>query len=191
MSSSVVYGKEYFLKYVDYEHTAIGKRLNTYRVELVKTWAYDNKIIDIGIGSGSFIKAAGKENINVYGYDINPYSVEWLNKHKKYVDIYKNGINFTGITFWDSLEHIKDPHKILDRINIGTRIFISLPIFDSFDDIEKNKHYRPNEHYYYFDNMGILRWLRRHNIKLVTCSDIETRAGRDGIRTYLFEKVSK
>lgn len=189
MTKSVMYGKDYYYKYVKYENTDIGKKLNAYRLEFVKKWQSKGSILDIGVGSGTFLKAASKYYVNASGYDINPYSILWLNNNNMYFDIYKYDINFNTITFWDSLEHIKDPQIILDKIKIGTRIFISLPIFDDINNVKASKHYRPNEHYYYFDNNGLIKWLRRHSFKLITCSNLEIRAGREDIKTYLFEKT--
>ena len=46
-----------------------------------------SEMIDIGIGSGIFIKYAQKYNYNISGYDINKYSINWLKKNNIYFNV--------------------------------------------------------------------------------------------------------
>src|SRR5581483_10144636 len=78
------YGKAYFDKYVDYTGTPIAILLNQHRVTLTEKYC-KNAIIDIGIGSGEFIKSS---RLKTYGFDINPFGVEWLKNNELYVNPY-------------------------------------------------------------------------------------------------------
>jgi hypothetical protein len=156
----------------------------------VGKWAKDLKIIDIGIGCGSFIKEALARDLNIFGYDINPCGIHWLHKHAIFHDPYKGANGIMCWTFWDSLEHIPEPQKILENIPTGAYVFVSMPIFDGLEDVTKSKHYRPNEHYYYFTAMGFVRWMRRYKLRLTKCYWFEQEAGREKIRTFLFEKLA-
>lgn len=189
MSKSVLYDREYFEKYKLYEITNMGEKLNRARVEIVKNACRNMKIIDIGVGCGTFIKHALASDLDIRGYDINPCAVHWLVKSCLYEDVYKTEESFRCFTFWDSLEHIPDPQKIFEKISIGSYVFVSIPIFEDLKDIKQSKHYRPNEHYYYFTNNGILRWFKNHNMRLMGIYDFEEKLGRENIKTFMFEKT--
>lgn len=191
MDKSVKYDFNYFHKYSIYEKTELGKKLNKKRLDAVKKWAENLKIIDIGIGCGTFIKQALKHNLNITGYDINPHSIKWLNDNNIYEYIYKSKEKNACYTFWDSLEHIPEPQKILKKIRTGSYVFISMPIFDSLDDIFKSKHYRPNEHYYYFTSTGLIKWLREYGLQIKQITNFEEKLGRENIKTFFLEKEIK
>lgn len=188
MSKSVPYDKAYFDKYVAFEKTELGIKLNEYRVNMVELYCRHLKIIDIGAGCGTFVKMANKNDLNAYGYDINEYTINWLKRRNLYHDISAGDIDFTGITFWDSLEHIPEPQRILRNINLGAYVFVSIPIYGDFDDIENSKHYRPDEHYYYFTAAGLMKWFREYGLCLIGRNDFESEMGRENIKTFTFEK---
>lgn len=189
MNKSVSYDFAYFEKYVMYETTPLGVELNKRRLEAVRRWAVNLKIIDIGIGCGTFIKYALASGLNISGYDINPCSIHWLVKHGVYDDIYKTDKKIMCYTFWDSLEHIPEPQKILDKIELGAFVFVSMPTFNDLDDIIKSKHYRPDEHYYYFTPLGLIKWFSKYNMRVRSIMDFEQKVGREGIKTFLFERM--
>lgn len=189
MSKSVPYDREYFNKYILYEKTPMGKALNRERVAAVKTWAAKLQILDIGIGCGTFIKYAFDENLDVFGFDINLCGIHWLHKRCLFDSPYDSKKIIRCFTFWDSLEHIPDPQKILNKIELGSYVFISMPIYNNLEDIFKSRHYRPNEHYYYFTQAGLLRWMLNYKFVFRRSYDFETICGREQIKTFLFEKI--
>lgn len=189
MTKSVPYDQAYFDKYVKYENSVIGKNLNRARVDAVKAWAKNLLIIDIGVGCGSFIKLAIKESLNVFGFDVNKKAVLWLKRLGLFENPYTGKRKIFCFTFWDSLEHIPDPQKILDKIQLGSFVFISIPIFDDLGEVIKSKHYRPDEHYYYFTSPGLIKWMKTRSFKLVRKYNFENECGREGILTFLFEKT--
>jgi len=186
MNRSVTYGEDYFANYVRLEGNPIGRKLNEFRVAL--TSAYCTCLLDMGIGSGEFIKNSPAV---VYGYDINPYGVAWLKERKLWVDPYE-GIpdHIEGITLWDTMEHIPDPGKLLDLVKPKTYVFVSLPIFgDLQNDVTKSKHFKPDEHYYYWTEWGLKMYFDKKGFKCVATCDDETRAGRHSILSFVFRKV--
>jgi hypothetical protein len=183
MHISIEYDKHYFAKYVSHENSEIARKLNQGRTSI--TEKYCLKILDIGIGSGEFIK---KSNIFTYGYDINPVAIKWLMERQIYVDPYTNMPEVDGLTFWDSLEHIPNPGQLLSLIPSGKYVFISLPIFNDLLKVRSSKHYKPNEHYYYFTANGMIGWMKDSGFDLLEMSDFETRAGREDILTFVFKK---
>jgi len=184
MDLSVDYGEKYYEKYLKMENTPIAKKLNELRTTI--TQKYCTCILDMGIGSGEFIK---KSKLKVYGYDINPLAIKWLKENNLFIDPY-NGIpnKIQGVTLWDVLEHIPDPQLLLTKIAKGTFIFLSLPVFTDLTRIKYNKHYRPNEHYYYFTIDGIKKYMKDYNFSLLEDNNLETLAGREDISTFVFIK---
>jgi hypothetical protein len=183
MSKSVDYDKDYYDKYIGYEKTEIATKLNEGRTNI--TEKYCGTILDIGIGSGEFIK---ESKIAVYGFDINEIAVKWLKELGLYVDPYAKMPNFDGLTFWDSLEHIPNPHALLSLVKPKQYVFISIPIFDSLLNLKKSKHYRPNEHYYYFTANGMINYMKDLGFSAIEIDDFETKAGREDIMTFVFQK---
>jgi hypothetical protein len=183
MSVSVSYDTHYFEHYIRLENTDIAKKLNSGRTNL--TQKYCNSVLDIGIGSGEFIK---ESKIAVFGYDINPVAVRWLRQSGIYRDPYTEMPKVDGLTFWDVMEHIPNPTSLLSKIRSGMYVFVSIPIFTDLTRIKKSKHYKPNEHYYYYTSGGLIKYMTDSGFKIVEMSDQETRAGREDILTFVFCK---
>jgi hypothetical protein len=182
-SDSVEYDKAYYDKYVAYENTEISKRLNAFRVGFTSRC---RTILDIGIGSGEFIRSSPVETL---GYDVNPIAVEWLRNRGLYLNPYKSlPSRVSGITLWDTLEHIPTPTDLLNRLPIGIQVFVSIPIFETLSSIKDSKHYRPNEHFYYFTHPGLLTYFDDLGYTLIEHSDGESRAGRESIGSFHFRK---
>lgn len=185
MTQSVRYDVDYFEKYIKYEDTNISLKLNECRTTL--TESYCSCILDIGIGSGEFIK---KSKIKVFGYDINPHGVQWLQERSLFVDPYKEmPENIQGISLWDTLEHIPEPHLLWQTLRSGQYVFVSIPIFQDLHAVKENKHFRPNEHYYYFSFSGFITYMKDSGFNFIESNNNETQAGREGIWTFAFVKA--
>lgn len=185
-SKSIKYDKEYYNNYVNLESSNISDKLTKIRVDLVEKYC-QKSVLDIGIGSGKFIKTT---KIQSFGYDINPIAIEWLKKNNKFFDPYKDSPSMECFTFWDTLEHIPDPSRILSRFSIDQYVFLSLPIFDNLTKIRESKHYKPNEHYYYFTSNGLIKFMKDSGFQIIELSDLETRTGRENILTFVFKKIA-
>lgn len=183
MTTSVEYDKHYMETYVRLENTDIARKLNAGRKAITDKWC--SSLLDIGIGSGEFIKASG---LVVYGYDINPVAVRWLRENGLYKDPYAEMPKVNGLTFWDSLEHIPNPGALLYLVPKDYYAFISMPIFTDLTRVRRSKHYKPNEHYYYFTSNGMIKYMTDSGFSLVEMSDFETRSGREDILTFVFRK---
>lgn len=184
-SASVAYDIDYFDKYRGYEGTEIAQRINAARLDLVSRHVAGDFVLDIGVGSGEFVK----NRPNTFGYDINPAAAAWLKGCGLWSDRFED---FRAFTFWDVLEHVRDPGvDYFGRIAGGAWLFTSLPIFGDLTQVRVSKHYRPNEHYYYWTESGFVRWMARHGFTLREINEDETRAGRDSIVSFAFRKVPK
>ncbi len=180
----VPYNRDYFEKYIGYEGKDIANRLNAFRTRFTEKRC--RSLLDIGIGSGEFIK---KSEIPVYGYDINPFAIEWLQERGLYRDPYRDSLDdIDGITLWDVLEHLGEPGELLKRFNPGQYLFISIPIFEDLNHVTSSKHFRRSEHLLYMDVHGLKRYLHDSGFELLEVSDEEVKAGREGIGSFVFVK---
>lgn len=173
------YNGEYFRKYQLYASTEMGKRITNARIELVLKHSNDT-VLDVGIGSGDFIQTHG----NAYGYDVNKEAICWLESMQLYRCLY-TGLH-SSATFWDSLEHIKEPDLAIK--NVKKFVFISIPIFRNYNGILHSKHFRKNEHYWYFTHNGLINWFWENGFECVECNDMEISLGREDIGTFVFRR---
>jgi len=176
------YDSAYFDKYVKYANTSMGIKLTEARVKFVDKY-WKSNIVDIGIGCGDFIEK--RKNSKTFGFDINPKGVKWLCGRNIFFDPSKQKIE--GATFWDSLEHIHDPNPILR--NVTNWIFVSIPIYRDAEHILKSKHFRKDEHCWYFTNKGFLSWMASKGFECVEISQFESILGRQDIWSYVFKRV--
>lgn len=183
LKESDVYGKSYFEKYSVYEKQSCA--INDARVEftqLVLGSDNDAIVLDVGIGSGTFVRSSP----DYYGYDVNPAGIEWLTENKKFLDMYKPN-NTTAYTFWDSFEHIKDLKSVM--LAAPEFIIMSIPIFKNKEDVLKSKHYRKDEHFHYFTDCGIKDFMHDYGFQFLFQNDMEVKLGRESIGTYAFKRV--
>ncbi len=175
-----VYDENYFKNYQKITDTEIGRKLNACRIDLVKSIKKESETIcDVGIGSGVFCKEFGS------GFDINPFAVKWLKENNLFADPFEQ--EFDYLSFWDVLEHIEDPREILKKAKIG--VFISMPIYKSFDHILNSKHLKPNEHVYYFTVGGLCNFMLDNCFELLYFDKRETEIGRDEIGSFFFKRI--
>lgn len=182
----VPYDEAYYQKCAGYEGSDIERALTAGRIAFVnKRIGPDRAALDIGIGSGAFIKARR----HTYGIDINPRAVEWLREKNRYSDDFGA---FQTFTMWDVIEHVEMPDLYFRAMPEGSWLFCCLPIFGAVTSvsapIRESKHYRPGEHLYYFSERGFVNWMREYRWELVERAEFETAAGRDSIVSFAFRK---
>lgn len=153
------------------------------RMEIVNKHSSENAlVVDVGAGACTFVKARP----NTVGYDVNLHSVAELKALGKWVDI-EQADKIPVATFWDSLEHIKDPEPLLRKITEW--LFVSIPIYENYNHLIKSKHFRPEEHYHYHTHVGLVSYLWNLGFRLKWFGNPESVLGRDGIKTYAFKRV--
>jgi hypothetical protein len=169
--------------------SVIANKLNDFRVSFVEKYLPGHgSVLDIGIGSGEFINSS--KNRKVYGFDVNPYGIKWLKEKNLYFNPYeKNQPNdIVAYTFWDAIEHFTNPSHLLNIIKKDSYCFFSLPIFENFDKLTESKHYKPNEHLYYWTEQSFKDYLNRLGFSVFEVSSGETEAGRFGIKSFAAKK---
>lgn len=178
----ICYDEPYYAKCASYEDQEIARKLNAGRIGLVQRHFGPSRVVDIGIGSGEFIKKRG----NTFGRDVNPVAIEWLKRN----DLWAESLDcFGAFTFWDVVEHIETPEIVLKHIQLHGFAFFSIPVFTDLRRIRESKHYRPGEHLFYWTDEGFQRWMTAHGFMLLEASDFETQAGRESIMSYAFKRI--
>ena len=173
------YDDAYFEKYRRYAATELGRALTDARIGFVAQH-HSGPLVDVGIGCGQFVDNRPQTN----GFDINPAGIAWLAERDLFVD--PRQVPCVAATFWDSLEHIHEPRQILD--NIERWAFVSLPVFEGPDHVLTSKHYRRDEHCWYFTRDGLVSWMEEQGFGLVVEDDFEARLGREGIASFAFQR---
>src|SRR3990172_12794796 len=144
MSKSLSYAQAYFNNFASYEGTVINNAVNEARIAMVRRSQLP--IIDIGIGCGTFLKSCARHGISVLGgFDVNRAAVAWLRDHDLWIDLYHDDLPELTTPFawtlWDVIEHLRCPHKLLDRVRIGDYLFVTVPIyFDLCSEVLNSKH---------------------------------------------------
>lgn len=109
--------------------------------KLVKSNSNQGNILDIGCGTGEFLREMKAQGWNTYGVEPSPTARESA-EEKTGTKIYQHLTevkerNISTITLWHVLEHLPDPNQTLQTIHgllkeSGT-IFIAVPNLRSFD----------------------------------------------------------
>jgi hypothetical protein len=180
-SHVVDYDAAYFDKCAGYAGQEIAQRITQARIDLVARHFGGGRLVDIGIGSGEFIKSRP----NTIGYDVNPVAIEWLKRN----DLWADRLEYFGAySLWDVIEHVPDPSLYLKCVHLHAYVFASLPVFDNLFNIRASKHYRPGEHLTYFTVSGFTNWMYLHGFMLLEVNDQETQAGRESIASFAFKR---
>lgn len=177
------YDAAYFAKYQGYADTAQGRAITQARIDLVARHYGDGPLLDVGIGSGHFVE----HRPNTSGYDVNPAGVRWLEDRGLFVDLWD--VTIDAASFWDSLEHIPEPGFSLEHVRRW--VFLSVPIFEDVAHVLRSKHYRKDEHLYYWTDAGLVAWMDQQGFVLRERNTMEVDLGRDGIGSYAFERVAR
>lgn len=147
-------------------------------------------ILDIGYGTGAFLKVCETEIPERYGHDISglptPDGCQFVE------NIFSE--KYDVITFFDSLEHMENIEIVKD-LNCNY-VCISLPWCHYFDDewFETWKHRKPDEHLWHFDEKSLQNFMTRMGYETINICNLEdvTRHNNQpyqNILTGLFKKV--
>lgn len=175
------YDADYFFRYQRLADTPMGHALTQARISLVARH-YSGALLDVGIGGGQFVS----QRPDTKGYDVNPAGIDWLKSHRCWADLYAG--SYPAISFWDALEHIDDPEAAVSRAEKW--VFVSIPVFRDSEHLLRSRHFRKDEHIWYFTHAGLLRWFDVQGFVCREWNEAETALGRDGIYSYAFERRS-
>ena len=100
------------------------------------------KILDVGCGSGHFLKVAYEMGWKVYGTEISASSINYLSKFR-YLNIYAGDLpslqlpaaSFDVVTMFELIEHVLEPVKYINEVfrilRPGGTLYITTPNFNA------------------------------------------------------------
>jgi hypothetical protein len=171
---------DYFEHYRRLAATPMGEALTARRVQFVREhFSGELPLVDVGIGCGSFVAA-----FDAFGFDVTEEAISWLRDRRIWWDPYLTPVD--AASFWDSLEHIPEPRKIVDRVQRW--VFVSMPIYKGLGHLLRSKHFKPAEHVWYWTRQGLVEWMRDAGFVLREHSLFESELGREDIESFAFER---
>jgi hypothetical protein len=179
---TIPYDRAYFERFARQAQTEIGARLMTARVEFVARH-HRGVLCDVGIGCGAFVLQRGMRELT-FGWDVNPSGLKWLKRRRLLLDPLMRPC--AAISMWDVLEHIPNFVPLLN--NVQQWLFLSLPIFRDAAHALGSKHFRPDEHAWYFTRNGLVWMMNEIGFMLIEENDEETRIGREDIMSFAFHR---
>lgn len=190
-----VYDDDYFANYQGLAESPIAKALNDYRAGMVTRHApvggvhgqSQCSLLDVGIGDGAFLRRVDefKAWLEPFGCDVNPAGVAWLVERGQ-LSGFEEPASFDMVTFWDSLEHIRDPRPALAAARHVA--IVSLPVFTSAEHAIASKHFKPREHFWYFTRHGFCQFADREGFDVVDVLATESALGREEIETFVLKR---
>jgi len=161
--TTVCYDQQYVAERYDrYETTDQMSRLRLgvleavlYLYEGAPYWHEDarrGRLLDVGYGNGSFIRAALKGGWDAYGNDINLTCYPGVCRQPLPICRLPVEERYRAITFFDSLEHFETMDEVRNVVYNTDWIVVSVPCpLPNFPEGAKEwKHFRPGEHHWYF-----------------------------------------
>lgn len=158
------------------------------KLKLIKSVSEKGKLLDIGCGTGQFLRVARKEGWDVYGLDISAeasriagekYSIRvFVGKPEEFKT---DGMMFDCITLWDAIEHFKNPGASLKAISAlmlsGGILVLRTPndsallrkiarFFAAFGIKSFLKYVYYSPHYFYFNPNTLKKILKKTGFKV-------------------------
>lgn len=143
---------------------------------LEKHFPQKGKVLDIGAGTGDFLKMAKNSGWKIHGAEPNKKARELARQKKIILNEHTENFpdsNFDAITMWHVLEHIPDLEKQLQELDRllkkdGT-IFVAVPNFKSYDAEHYQEFwaaYDVPRHLWHFSKTSISKLFKKTNFEL-------------------------
>lgn len=149
------------------------------KTSLVKNHTAGNKILDIGCGTGEFLKVCKKEGFDVTGIEPNEKAATFA-KEVNQIPVFSEehleklpANSFDVITLWHVLEHVPDLNERMRTVKrllkeMGT-IIIAVPNASSPDALHYGKFWAAYDlprHLYHFNPESFDHLARRHEFRI-------------------------
>ena len=170
-------GKKDLLNFV---YRTIRKSSIKKKFALIKEYALNKKILDIGCGTGEFLHYCNKMGFDVKGIEPGDKPRTFAQKQYK-LDVYNEAFleqlvnpEFDIITMWHVLEHVHLLHerirKIAEILKPDGTIIIAVPNSDSWDAKYYGKFWAAYDlprHLYHFSKSSIKIAFENHGLEIV------------------------
>ncbi|QMU63161.1 MAG: methyltransferase domain-containing protein [Flavobacteriaceae bacterium] len=164
-------------KLIDYLYQIIKKISIKKKYNLIKGFHTQNKILDIGAGTGDFLHFFKSKGWNVFGIEPNFEARKLAEKKGVYL---KETIHscqkeiFDVVTMWHVLEHVPNLSEYIETLsqivsNEGI-LFIAVPNFKSYDAHYYKEYwaaYDVPRHLWHFSQKGIEQLFKKVKMKIV------------------------
>ena len=175
------YDDAYFARYKAMEDTPVGRQLLALRLSMVARHVDPDALVcDVGVGSGTFVRARP----GTKGFDVMPAAATWLKANDRWHDPFQSPTD--ALTCWDTLEHIQDPSRLVRN---ARTVLTALPVFRSASHALTSKHYRKDEHRWYWTPKGLIAWFAAHGFVCEECNSFESDAGREDVESFAFKRA--
>lgn len=179
------YAHQDYISHTDNNKTKIDKiyqKVKNYslikKVQLInKLDVKEKRILDIGAGTGDFLKIASKDKWKIEGVEPNQYARQKASEKnivlQERIEKLKNE-KFDVITLWHVLEHLPDLENQVKKINnlLTERgyLIIAVPNYKSYDAHYYKDYWAAFDtprHLWHFSKKSIQLLFIEHNIKLI------------------------
>lgn len=162
--------------------------------KLMGTIEHNAKVLDIGCGTGGFLRFARDKGFTVFGFDASCAQVEYAKKDfpnvrqaispTKYLEqINQLDLRFDFVVLWDVLEHIRNPLQFLKEVKFilrpGGFLFASVPNGHAmllkhhiYSFIHKPFSFHPWEHVFYYSPSSLAHYLNKSGYDTVRSSTV-------------------
>lgn len=139
-------------------------------------------LLEIGSAYGFFLDTARDSFDSVQGIDITAAGVEYARKHFD-LNVTRGdflvqdfaGQSFDVVCMWDTIEHLREPHRYVEQIagltKTGALLALTTADVDSVNSRWRGKKWRmihPPTHLHYFSKATIERLLQRHGFDVIS-----------------------
>lgn len=143
------------------------------RVNWFKDYLSKGDVLDVGSGEGVFGQTLGK-NFNITNLEYPGAQVENKTVVKKDFLSWNTNKRFNGIVFLESLEHVTNPKKYLEKaaslLKKDGYIFVEYPKFSSLESKFLGKYWLQRDvprHLFHFTEKGLRNIANKANLKVV------------------------
>jgi SAM-dependent methyltransferase len=140
------------------------------------------RVLDLGCGKGFFVKACLERGLDAVGVDLSETAIRYAREVLdvpahcgRIQDIASSLGAFDGVTFWATLEHVRDPVDTLEGIRRVLRpnglLFLDTGIGDDFTDRMLpgvNQWYDPPQHLWVFSRAGLTNVLQNAGFEVLS-----------------------
>lgn len=179
------YDRNYLRTYETYPTSTMSHL----RLGFLKAFVGGGRLLDIGYGTGDFVKLASSAGFDAFGSD--RHGVDFGIREVSLAD---DRSEWDVVTLFDSLEHFDDLTVLRQLFDRARFVLISTPFRPETFPMHKSwRHYKPGEHLHYFSPTSLQRFVGKNMIVESNVEDV-VRKGQNGsqnIYTAFFSLAGK
>ena len=126
------YGSDY---YAGWDGAGDRLRIWRQRLKLMQPWARNGGLLDVGCGSGEFLREARKQGFEPTGTEFSDAARSAIRDFKVARDPGETAGPFDLVTLWHVLEHVPSPRQTLQvlrsKLKPSGLLFVAVPNIDS------------------------------------------------------------